>query len=65
MATTARTALTATQRAELANIRASWAVEGQHVTATEMDVLERVATGELDPHTAYTLMHEQDAPAHS
>lgn len=61
--TTTRTPLTATQRHELENIRASWAIEGQHVTDEEMAVLERVARGEIDARTAFTLMHRQDTTA--
>lgn len=61
MTATTRTPLTATQRHELENIRASWAVEGQHVTDAEMAVLERVARGEIDARTAFALMQQDTA----
>jgi len=63
MATKTSAPLTAAQRRELENIRASWAIEGQHITDAEMAVLERVARGELDIRDAYALMSQQDAPA--
>jgi hypothetical protein len=63
MATRTSTPLTAAQQRELANIRASWAIEGQHITDAEMSVLERVARGELDLQAAYALMNRQDTPA--